>query len=53
MAFKQMLSMTTQNTEHALTTNLKCVFFSTFCVSEEMKDKYIAIIQKEIITKII
>ena len=28
-------------------------FFNTFCLSEEMKDKCIAIIQKQIIMKII
>ena len=29
------------------------MFFNTFCLSEEMKDKFIAIIQKQIIMKII
>ena len=47
IAFKQMLDMT--NIEHALTTNLTCVFLNTFCLSEEMKIKCIAIIQKQII----
>ena len=42
------------NTEHALTTSLAHVyFFNTFCLLEEMKNKYIAIIQKQIIMKII
>ena len=40
------------NTEHALTTNLACIF-NTFCLSDEMKDRCIAIIQKQIIMKII
>ena len=42
------------NTEHALTTSLAHVcFFNTFCLLEEMKNKYIAIIHKQIIMKII
>ena len=49
MAFKQTLNMTT---EHALTTNL-AYFFNFFCLSEEMKDKCIASIQKQIIMKTI
>ena len=43
-----------KNTEHALTTSLAYTyFFNTFCLSEEMKNKCIAIIQKQIIMKII
>ena len=42
------------NIEHALTTSLAHVyFFNTFCLLEEMKNKYIAIIHKQIIMKII
>ena len=37
------------NTEH----NLTHLFLNTFCLSEEMKDKCIAIIQRQIIMKII
>ena len=37
------------NIEHALTANLTCTFLNTFCLSEEMKIKCIAIIQKQII----
>ena len=33
------------NTEHALTTNLACIFVEHFLLSEEMKDKCIAINQ--------
>ena len=51
MAFKETLDMT----KHALTTNLACIyiFFQTFYLSEKMKDKHVAIIQKAIIMKII
>ena len=40
------------NTEQALSTNL-AYFFNTFYLSEEMKDKCIVIIQKQIAMKII
>ena len=41
------------NTEIALTTNLVCKFFNTFCLSEEIKEKCIAIIQNyHLITKV-
>ena len=47
MAFKQTLDVTTQNM-------LKFTnFFNTFCLSEEIKYKCVAIIQKQIIMKII
>ena len=39
------------NAEHALATNL-AYFFNTLCFSEQIKDKCIAIIQKQIIMKI-
>ena len=42
-----------ENTEHALTTIYHPYFFNTSCLSEEMKDKCIAIIQMQIIMKII
>ena len=49
MAFKQTLNMTTQ---HFLATDL-AYFFNIFYLSEEMKDKCVAIIQRQIIMKII
>ena len=49
MMFKQKTGH--DNTKHALTTNL-AYFFNTFCLSEEMKDKFIVIIQEETIMKI-
>ena len=47
MAFKQRLDMTTQNML------LRVYLFNTFCLCQEMKDKCIAIIQKQIIMEII
>ena len=40
------------NTEHALTTNL-AYFWNIFFLSEEMRGKFIAIVRKQIIMKII